>query len=71
MQPMSFHGANASCRTMPVVDEAEKALKMKIRPINAFLKCYKLELLSALPREELHQFAERIEHWPMISYVNS
>ena len=24
-------------------DEAEKALKMKIRPINAFLKCYKLE----------------------------
>ena len=38
------------------VDEAEKALKMKIRPINAFLKCYKLEFLSALPREELHQF---------------
>ena len=38
------------------VDEAEKALKMKIRPIKAFLKCYKLELLSALPREELHQF---------------
>ena len=38
------------------VDEAEKTLKMKIRPINAFLKCYKLELLSALPREELHQF---------------
>ena len=38
------------------VDEAEKALKMKIRPINAFLKCYNLEFLSALPREELHQF---------------
>ena len=38
------------------VTEAEKALKMKIRPINAFLKCYKLDFLSALPREELHQF---------------
>jgi hypothetical protein len=38
------------------VDEAEKALKMKIRPINAFLKCYNLEFFSALPREELHQF---------------
>ena len=38
------------------VEEAEKALKMKIRPINAFLKCYKLDFLSALPREELHQF---------------
>jgi hypothetical protein len=36
--------------------EAEKALKMKIRPMNAFLKCYNIELLSALPREELHQF---------------
>jgi hypothetical protein len=33
------------------VDEAEKALKMKIRPMNAFLKCYTLEFLSALPRE--------------------
>jgi hypothetical protein len=38
------------------MDEAEKALKMKIRPMNAFLKCYNLEFLSALPREELHQF---------------
>ncbi len=38
------------------VDEAEKALKMKIRPMNAFLKRYKLDFLSALPREELHQF---------------
>ena len=38
------------------MEEAEKALKMKIRPRNAFLSCYKLEFLSALPREELHQF---------------
>ncbi len=38
------------------VEEAEKTLKMKIRPRNAFLSCYKLEFLSALPREELHQF---------------
>jgi hypothetical protein len=38
------------------VDEAEKALKMKIHPMNALLKCYNLEFLSALPREELHQF---------------
>ncbi len=38
------------------VDEAEKALKMKIRPINAFLKCYNLKFSSAMPREELHQF---------------
>ena len=41
------------------VDEAEKALKMKIRPRNAFLSCYKLDFLSALPREELHQFPSR------------
>jgi hypothetical protein len=38
------------------LEEAEKALKMKICPRNAFLSCYKLEFLSALPREELHQF---------------
>jgi hypothetical protein len=38
------------------VDEAEKALKMKIRPRNAFLSCYKFDFLAALPREELHQF---------------
>jgi hypothetical protein len=38
------------------VDEAEKALLMKILPINAFLNCYNLEFLSAMPREELHQF---------------
>ena len=38
------------------VDDAEKALKMKIRPRNAFLSCYKLNFLAAMPREELHQF---------------
>ena len=38
------------------VDDAEKALKMKIRPKNAFLSCYKLNFLAAMPREELHQF---------------
>ncbi len=38
------------------MEEAEKALKMKIRPRNSFLSCYKLEFLSALPREKLHQF---------------
>ncbi len=38
------------------VDDAEKALKMKIRPKNAFLSCYKLNFLVAMPREELHQF---------------
>ncbi len=38
------------------VQEAEKALKMKIRPRNAFLSCYKLNFLAAMPREELHQF---------------
>ncbi len=27
-----------------------------IRPRNAFLSCYKLEFLSALPRKELNQF---------------
>ncbi len=38
------------------VEDAEKALKMKIRPRNAFLSCYKLNFLAAMPREELHQF---------------
>ncbi len=39
------------------VQKAEKALKMKIRPRNAFLSCYKLDFLAAMPREELrHQF---------------
>jgi hypothetical protein len=38
------------------VDDAEKALKKKIRPRNAFLSCYKFDILAALPREELHQF---------------
>ena len=38
------------------VDDAEKALKMKIRLRNAFLSCYKLNFLAAMPREELHQF---------------
>ena len=38
------------------VEDAEKALKMKIRPRNAFLSCYKFDFLAALPREELHQF---------------
>jgi hypothetical protein len=38
------------------VDEAEKALKMKIRPRNAFLSCYKFDFLAAMQREELHQF---------------
>jgi hypothetical protein len=38
------------------VDAAEKALKMKIRPSNAFLSCYKFDFLAAMPREELHQF---------------
>ena len=37
-------------------ENSEKALKMKICPMNAFLKCYNLEFLTALPREELHQF---------------
>ncbi len=48
-----------SCLILDVisqVDEAEKALKMNIRPMNAFLKCYNLVFLSALPWEELHQF---------------
>ncbi len=38
------------------VDDADKALKMKIRPWNAFLSCYKLTFFAAMPREELHQF---------------
>jgi len=40
------------------VEEAEKVLKMKIcqRNLNAFLSCYKLRFLSALLREELHEF---------------
>jgi hypothetical protein len=38
------------------VEEAEKELKMKIRPRNAFFSCYKFAFLAALPREELHQF---------------
>ena len=38
------------------VAEAEAALKMKIRPDNAFFQCYNLAYLSGLPREELHQF---------------
>jgi hypothetical protein len=38
------------------VEEAEKVLKMKICQRNAFLSCYKLRFLSALLREELHQF---------------
>ncbi len=38
------------------VAEAEAALKMKIRPVNAFFQCYNFAYLSGLPREELHQF---------------
>jgi hypothetical protein len=38
------------------VQDAEKALKMKICPRNAFLSCYKFNFLAAMPREELHQF---------------
>jgi hypothetical protein len=38
------------------VADAEAALKMKIRPVNAFFQCYNFAYLSALPREELHQF---------------
>ncbi len=38
------------------VADAEAALKMKIRPVNAFFKCYNFAYLSGLPREELHQF---------------
>ena len=38
------------------VEDAEKALKMKICPRNVFLSCYKLNFLAAMPREELHQF---------------
>ncbi len=34
------------------VEDAEKALKTKIRPRNAFLSCYKLNFLAAMPREE-------------------
>jgi hypothetical protein len=36
--------------------DAEAALKMEIRPVNAFFQCYTLAYLSGLPREELHQF---------------
>ena len=38
------------------VEDAEKALKMKIRPRNAFLSCYNFNFLATMPREELHQF---------------
>jgi hypothetical protein len=38
------------------VAEAEAALKMKIRPVNAFFQCYNFAYLSGLPREELHHF---------------
>ncbi len=38
------------------VQDAEKALKMKSHPRNAFLSCYKLNFLAAMPREELYQF---------------
>ncbi len=38
------------------VEAAEKALKIKIRPRNAFLSCYKFDFLAAMPREELHHF---------------
>ncbi len=38
------------------VANAEAALKMKIRPVNAFFQCYNFAYLSGLPREELHQF---------------
>ena len=41
---------------MGQVDDAEKALKMKIRPRNAFFSCYNYAFLAGLPREELHQF---------------
>jgi hypothetical protein len=45
-----------SCLMISQVADAEAALKMKIRPVNAFFKCYNFAFLSALPREELHQF---------------
>lgn len=35
---------------------AEKELRMKIRPENAFFKLHNHNFLSCLPREELHQF---------------
>jgi hypothetical protein len=38
------------------VANAEAALKIKIRPVNAFFQCYNFAYLSGLPREELHQF---------------
>ena len=38
------------------VAEAEAALKMKIRPVNAFFQCYNFAYLSGLPREGLHHF---------------
>ena len=41
---------------MSQVDDAEKALKMKIRLQNAFFSCYNYAFLAGLPREELHQF---------------
>ena len=38
------------------VAEAERELKMKIRPANAYFKLNNHKLHSYLPREELHQF---------------
>ncbi len=35
--------------------DVEKALKMTIRPENAYFKLHKHDFLSYLPREELHQ----------------
>ena len=38
------------------VAAAEKALKMKVRPENAYFKLHNHKLLSYLPRGGLHQF---------------
>jgi hypothetical protein len=39
-----------------MISQVAEALKMKIRPVNAFFQCYHFAYLSGLPREELHQF---------------
>ncbi len=44
------------------VNDAEKAMKMKLHPKNALLSCYKFDFLAALPREELHQFRIGLYH---------
>ena len=55
---ISLHGiiSHLISHLISQVDDAEKALKMKIRPRNAFFSCYNYAFLAGLPREELHQF---------------